>query len=106
MNADYESDENQIMRSMHSQMQVLLFPDFLEIHELIRLKRLHDSLRQTDLCRILGISVTMLSNIERGAQIPKKWQGKIDEYLYNSWYVSGELYQTIDQLGIESDECI
>jgi DNA-binding XRE family transcriptional regulator len=95
---DYEEDPNNIMSIFNARKDALIFTDTAPIHKLIKLKRVHDGLNQSQLARRLKMSVGTLSEIERAVRpIPKKRLKDVENWLYHEWIIDGELYYTIEQ---------
>lgn len=71
----------------------LIFVDAQPLGMQLKLKRTVEHLYLSDLVPILGISKTVLWEIESGKRIPSSQQReRIQKYVYNEIYKDGELH--------------
>jgi|GEM_PF-2807807 len=94
---DNEEDPNDCMSIYNARKELIIEPDALPLHRQIRLKRIHDSLTQEQLGKIVQLPTSTISLIETGQRfIPKKRFREFEHYLYESLYVNGERDDSFD----------
>ncbi|WP_209444180.1 helix-turn-helix domain-containing protein [Paenibacillus ihuae] len=80
------------MSIYNARKMVIINVDYLPLHHQIKTKRIHDGLTQEALGKILRLQPSTISLIETGQRlIPKNRYKELERYLYESWYVDGEL---------------
>lgn len=99
---DYVNDPDDIMSIYNARKPVRLHTDTLPLAQQIKIKRIHDGLSQKQLGQIVGLSVSTISLIETGQRvIPTKRFKEFEQYLYDSWYMDGEL---VDCCSVDEEE--
>ena len=95
---DYVNDPNDIMSIYNARRDVIINMDYLPLHHQIKTKRIHDSLTQKQLGKILRLPVSTISLIETGQRlIPKKSLDALAKYLYEDWYHDGKLIDSFSE---------
>ena len=81
---------------MENAKHPLVFCDGLPIGQQLRTKRAHDQLTLVALQQIIKVPKSVLSEIELGKRLPKKYEKVIDEYLYHMYFDNGEFVERWD----------
>lgn len=95
---DYKHDPKDCMSIYNARRDVRMHMNYLPLSHQIKVRRIHDSLSQEQLGKILRLPASTISLIERGERlIMKNRYREFEKYLYEDWYYDGELIHTISE---------
>jgi len=71
---------------------MIINEDVLSVGDILKIKRVHDGLTQSELARLLKMSTGVLCEIERNVRsVPPRKQKVIDNYIYKTLFMLGRL---------------
>jgi DNA-binding XRE family transcriptional regulator len=95
---DYKHDPKDCTSIYSARREVIMNMDYLSLHHQIKVRRIHDSLTQEQLGKILRLPASTISMIETGQRlIPKNRLKEFEHYLYECWYSDGELINSFTE---------
>lgn len=103
---DEKVDPAEFWEQCSQDQDVKINLDNLPLSMLIKLKRVHDCLSQSELAVKLGMSVSTLSDIEQDKRdVSKKYCDAVHKYLYQVYYYCGVPVVDFEDLeGNDDDE--